>query len=127
MNKAATILCVDDEQLALTVRKMVLEHEGYRVLAATDMDQAMMLCLSNPVDLVLTDYYLQGATTGTDLAKRIKKKKPRLKVAILSGSAEIPENMQNVDAFLSKTLSPPEMLAEVARLLDEGKGASRAA
>src|SRR4051812_3543809 len=112
MRHNPVILCVDDEQLSLTVRKMVLEQQGYRVLATTNSAEAIKLASTNDVDLVLADYYLDG-TLGTELAQEIKQKKPNLKVAILSGAAEEPAGMQNADAFLSKTLSPPEMLAEV--------------
>ncbi len=35
----STILCIDDEELALSVRKMVLESAGYVVLTAADATQ----------------------------------------------------------------------------------------
>ncbi len=114
------ILCVDDEVLSLTIRKMVLEKEGYRVMTASDADQAYMLCAQNRFDLVLTDYYLQQGT-GAELARKLKKKNPNLTVAILSGAAEVLPGIEYADAFLSKTLSPPEMLAEVAGLIEQSR------
>jgi len=72
---SATILCVDDEELSLKVRKLVLEGAGYTVLTATTPDAALSLFQSNSVDLVMTDHLLPGIS-GTQLAQRMKKLKP---------------------------------------------------
>jgi hypothetical protein len=59
---AATILCIDDNETALKVRKMALEVAGYSVLTASDVDLAMQLFTTSDVDIVMSDHLLQGKT-----------------------------------------------------------------
>ena len=42
------ILCVDDEENQLAVRKLVLEREGYSVLTASSGQQALDLLAHQP-------------------------------------------------------------------------------
>jgi CheY-like chemotaxis protein len=53
-----TILMIDDGLIALTARKKLLERADYSVLAATDGESGLRLFESNPLDLVLMDYYM---------------------------------------------------------------------
>ena len=70
-----SILCVDDEELPLTLRKLVLELEGYQVITARSAPDALRILDDRPVDLVLTDQVMPGGT-GTELAQSIKRKWP---------------------------------------------------
>ncbi len=49
------ILIAEDEPQVLRLMRRILEHEGYEVLAATDISTAKRLLLSGPVDLLLSD------------------------------------------------------------------------
>jgi DNA-binding NtrC family response regulator len=86
---AATILCIDDDQTALNVRKMVLEVAGYSVLTASDVDLAMQLFTASAMDIVISDQLLQGKT-GTELAAEMKRLKPRIPIIIMSGWCKSP-------------------------------------
>jgi CheY-like chemotaxis protein len=55
-----TVLCIDDNETALNVRKMVLEVAGYSVLTASDVNLAMQLFTTSAVDIVMSDHLLQG-------------------------------------------------------------------
>ena len=59
----ALILWVDDDKNILTAWRMRLEGEGYRVLAATDGNQALRLFPSHAVDEVVLDYEIPGMTS----------------------------------------------------------------
>ena len=43
------LLCVDDENPALTLRKLVLEHNGFRVLVAGNTAQALEMFRQHPL------------------------------------------------------------------------------
>jgi CheY-like chemotaxis protein len=76
-----SILCVDDEELPLALRKLVLEKQGYRVVIrpiGSGRDAALG---DHRVDLVLTDQVMPGGT-GTELAQSIKKRWPDLPVIL---------------------------------------------
>jgi len=112
----STILCVDDEETALSVRKMVLESEGYKVLAATSVTQGIELFKANPVDLVITDHLLPGAT-GSDLAAKLRKINRNVPVMILSGVSKFDVPDRPPDYFLHKLQEPSEMLDKVRSIL----------
>lgn len=56
------ILCVDDSDAGLTLRKAVLEKEGYWVFVARDSDRAIFICQRHPVALIIADHMLKGET-----------------------------------------------------------------
>ena len=114
-----TLLCVDDNQVALDLRKQVLESFGYSVLIASDSTAALELFSSCEVDLVISDHLLQGGT-GTQLAAAMKKLKPDIPIAIISGLPEAPEGMEYADLFICKVDPIPEVVQKISELLDRG-------
>jgi two-component system response regulator CpxR len=119
MQEKPTILCLDDEEPALHLRRLVLESAGYRVLAATEVPAAMELFRENHVDLVIADHLLRGATGG-QVAQQMKRVKPEVPIMIFSGLAETPEGAESADAFVSKGQNPTDLLKHVANLLKGG-------
>jgi CheY-like chemotaxis protein len=111
-----TILCVDDQPLVLKARQWVLELAGYSVLTATNAPEGMELFRHERVDLVLTDHLLPGES-GSDLAIEMKRLRPEIPIAMLSGLADRPEDATAADMFLTKGMPVPEFLAAVASLL----------
>ena len=107
------VLCVDDEPEALNLRKQVLEAHGYKVLLATDAPEALQLFDFEEIDVVLTDHLLKGQT-GTALAAEMKRRKPEVAVAIYSGVSEAPEDIAKADVFITKLVTPEELLAYLA-------------
>ena len=118
MTKKPLILCVDDEWNGLEGRKMLLEERGYQVLAATSGAEALQLFASHRVDLVLLDYHMLGMN-GDVIAERMKASQPDVPVAILSGDVGLPASaLKSVEAFVSKSESPANLLMIVEHLLD---------
>ena len=112
----ATILCIDDNERALNVRKMVLEMAGYSVLAAIDVESAMQLFISSTVDMVISDHLLQGKT-GTELAAEIRRLKPTIPIVIVSGMVQEPEGMEHADLFIVKGEAPAVWLKKISDVL----------
>jgi CheY-like chemotaxis protein len=110
------ILCVDDEEKSLSLRKPVLEKAGYVVITAASATQALDVLSSRKIDLLLTDYLMPGLT-GTELARAAKNICPELPVIILSGITELPPDMEHVDLFVSKLEGPQSMCEKVAATL----------
>ena len=110
------ILCVDDEELPLTLRKLVLEKQGYTVETVRSATEAMRTLSDHPVDLVLTDQVMPGGT-GTELAQSIKKRWPDLPVILISGVNAIPPDAMYADMFISKVEGPAAMCAKISAVL----------
>src|SRR5437667_12294360 len=94
-----TILCVEDNQAYLRLRKAVLEREGYLVLTATTGSEALAIMRKQQVCLVLSDHMLSG-TTGTALADQLKAIQPTVPFVLYSGT--VPNKQGKVDCFISK-------------------------
>src|SRR5271155_1096030 len=60
MKPKRTILCVDDSEQSLSIRKVMLETRGYRVLPCTGGEEAFERFKKGGVDLVLTDLIMPG-------------------------------------------------------------------
>lgn len=123
MCKKEIILCVDDEENQLAVRKLVLESKGYAVLTAASGQQALGLLAQHQFDLVLSDHLMPGLT-GAELARQIKAQMPELPVILISAVNEIPADAAYADLFMSKLDGPIAMCENIAAMLDRAKDSS---
>jgi len=120
-----TILAVDDNRIALISRRFLLESAGYKVVVAEDAAEAVDIVRQQPIDLVLMDYYLPSGN-GSEARREMKRIQPGMPILVLSGATEVPADLANVDAFLSK-LDGPEYLIETLRKFLPPDNSSRAA
>lgn len=111
------ILCVDDEQNSLSLRKLVLEKSGYEVITASSVNDALEKFSPEKFDLVLSDILMPGRP-GTDLAREIKSNHPDFPVVLLSGVNELPPDASFADAFISKVEGPIRMCEKIAAVLN---------
>jgi CheY-like chemotaxis protein len=112
------ILCVDDEALGLSVRKMLLESQGYRVLTAENGPDALVLFSSEDVEAVILDYSMPGMN-GDVVAQRMKELRPDLPIPMLSAYVDLPrETLALVDKSITKGESPRVLLDAMAQLID---------
>lgn len=110
-----TVLCIDDNALALAIRRQVLELGDFDVVTAADAREALDTFKSRPIDVVLSDHCLKD-TTGVEIARQMKEFKPSVPIVLYSGAP--PETMGPVDCFILKT-EPPEYLLNRLRDLVE--------
>jgi CheY-like chemotaxis protein len=120
----AVILCVDDEEIPLMLRRLVLEKAGYRVVTAGSAAEAWNIVTSRHIDLVLSDQLMPGST-GTELARDIKARVPGLPVILHSGVNEVPSDAGCADLFLSKVVGPVILCEKVSAVLAEARTRKR--
>jgi CheY-like chemotaxis protein len=113
-----TILCVDDEENPRTLRKLVLEKQGYLVITAASGLEALEVLNRRSVDLVLSDQMMPGMT-GSQLTKSVKATWPATPVVLISGVNEIPTDAGCADRFVSKIGGPHLLFNTVAEVLKE--------
>jgi len=110
MNTHSTILCIDDDELELSIRKMVLESAGFDVVTAANAVQGLEVFNAHRIDLVITDHL--GATGGAFISE-LRKLNSSLPIMILSGG-DIPRDPVNPpDYYLHKLEGPTEMIAKL--------------
>jgi CheY-like chemotaxis protein len=122
MRPKKVILCVDDNDQALSVRKFVLETRGYRVLTASNAEEAIELYDCGRVDLVISDLVMPHCN-GNDLIMQLKEIAPWVPAVLVSGSIKQFDPTTRADAFLPKgACSPQELLERVRVLLVRKRG-----
>jgi two-component system response regulator CpxR len=116
MKPKKTILCVDDNEQALSIRKIMLETRGYRVVAVNNGDVALETFRRGGIDLVLTDLIMPGLD-GSRLIEEVKMLSPQTPAVLISGRVKIYERDTLADLFLPKGMYEPADLLEKIRLL----------
>ena len=126
MKPKRTILCVDDNEQSLSIRKVLLETRGYRVVPCLTGEDALARFKKGGVDLVLADLIMPGLD-GARLIEEIKTISPRTPAILLSGKVRIYERDTQADVFLPKGMyAPAELLERIRLLLVRKRGPSRA-
>jgi CheY-like chemotaxis protein len=113
-----TILCVDDEEIPRTLRKLILQKQGYQVTTVASGAEALEVLNRMYIDLVLTDQMMPGMS-GTELAKVVKASWSAIPVILISGVNEIPADASYADRFISKADGPELLFTTVAQVLAE--------
>jgi two-component system response regulator CpxR len=122
MRPKKTILCVDDNEQALSVRKFLLETRGYRVLTAGSGERALELFREGGIDLVLSDLVMPYMD-GNELVRRMKEMAPDVPTILLSGTVKAFDRANRADAFLPKgACSPVELLERVRIMVARKRG-----
>lgn len=122
MRPKKTILCVDDNEQALSVRKFMLETRGYRVLTALDSHEALELFRNGNIDLVLSDL-MMPRMDGNELIRRMKEFAPEVPTILISGTVKSFERANRADAFLPKgACSPLELLERIRLMMARKRG-----
>ncbi len=88
MRPRKTIVCVEDNEQILSVRKFLLETRGYRVLAMNSGAEAIDYlrgALPGSVDLLLADV-IMPQMDGNELVRRAKQMHPGLPTLLVSGT-----------------------------------------
>ncbi len=119
MRPRKVILCVDDNEQTLAVRKFLLETRGYRVICAGNAQHALE-CLEKTepggVDLLLCDL-LMPQMDGNELVRRARMLRPGIPTLMISGTVTAMERGFAADAFLPKGNSSAAELLERVRIL----------
>ena len=116
MRPKKIILCVDDNEQSLSIRKFMLETRGYAVIPCTNAADAITAFRSKGADLILTDLMMPGID-GADLVQSIKALSPETPAIIFSGKIRMCDKDLASDLFLPKGMHAPSDLLERIRLL----------
>jgi two-component system cell cycle sensor histidine kinase/response regulator CckA len=120
---AETILVTEDEAQVRHLAASILRNRGYQVLEASAGAEALAIADSytESIDLLLTDIVMPQMH-GTDLAARLRERRPDVAVLFMSGYAdhEVGGDTARVkdSAFIAKPFNPTALGAKVRELLD---------
>jgi PAS domain S-box-containing protein len=120
-----TILLVEDSRLLAKVTRDFLEGDGYKVLMASNPQEAIRIAESHhaPIHLLLTDVVMPDMN-GRELAKQLLASRPEMKVLYMSGYTNgiLSEHAFRAEdaAFLEKPFSHEALSRKVRHTLNAG-------
>jgi PAS domain S-box-containing protein len=122
-----TILIAEDQQLVRELAVDTLRGLGYRVLAASNGDEALRIASEHTgaIHLLLTDIVMPGGIDGWMLAERVSAVRPGLKVIYTSGYTDDVVGAQRMldagAAYLPKPFTPAMLSAKIRDVLSPGE------
>ena len=81
------VLVVDDEAAVLLTYRLILERQGYDVVACGTSVQAIAAIEKQVFDVVLCDYSLEEQHTGFEVISAARRRDSRVPAALLTGYA----------------------------------------
>jgi DNA-binding NtrC family response regulator len=118
----STVLLVDDDRLLVESTRMWLEHLGFQIVTASNLQQARARLTDSPIDLLLTDLRLDEGC-GLEIlrtAQAIRPECPRLAMTgYLSTDFEIQAIRAGALKVLSKPLDDDQLLSVIQKVLGE--------
>lgn len=118
------ILIAEDEDAIRQVLDAALKREGYETTCTPDAEQAIDFLQRSPVDLIITDLHLPGAS-GLDLLKKARTLCADIPVVVMTAFGTIQSAVDAMRAgaydYLTKPVHLYELQALVSRALQHQK------
>ncbi|HST53881.1 MAG TPA: response regulator [Pyrinomonadaceae bacterium] len=115
------ILLVEDDDMVKLVAREIISSNGYTVLEAAKMSDAVRHCAENPdIALLLTDVVMPRMN-GKELSERLTKILPRMQVLFMSGYTETVVHDGVLDQglnFIQKPFTPSSLLRKIREVID---------
>jgi len=115
-----TVLIVDDDPQILRLVEMMLRARNVKVLVAPRPAEAISICESQPVHLLISDLAMPQMDGGK-LAERVLEIHPGVVILLISGHYNEPPVSAKVGQvlFLRKPFFPSQLLKHLTDLLPE--------
>lgn len=112
----ALILVVDDDVIERMAASDMFLDAGYRVLEAGDADEALRFFESNAdIGLLFTDVSMPGSMSGSDLARHVAERWPRVGIIMTSGRPR-PDRLPLSTRFHGKPYEPMAVLRQAMEM-----------
>ncbi len=124
---AEKILIVDDDVQTLRLVGLMLERQGYKILAASNGTQAIGMARSENPDLILLDVMMPDVD-GFSVARTLRKEPETTGIPILmfTARAQVEDKIagyeSGADDYLTKPIHPAELTAHMRAILSRNKG-----
>ncbi|WP_010268127.1 response regulator transcription factor [Paenibacillus senegalensis] len=119
MHALHTILVVDDDLSIVELLRDFLENDHFRVITASDADQAWTAFQHNSIHCIVLDIMMPGQN-GFELCRRIRTKSD-VPILFLSARSDDVDKIRGLtlggDDYIVKTASPGEIVARVKAVL----------
>jgi pilus assembly protein CpaE len=123
---AEKILIVDDDVQTLRLVGLMLERQGYKILASSNGTQAITMARSEHPDLILLDIMMPDVD-GYSVARTLRKEPETTDIPILmfTAKAQVEDKIagyeSGADDYLTKPIHPAELTAHMRAILSRSK------
>src|SRR4030042_1802498 len=120
------ILIVDDDLDTLRLVGLMLQHQGYRILAASGGIQGSSMGQTDNPDLILLDI-MMPEMDGYEVARKLRSEPTTNSIPIIMFTAktQVDDKVEGFEAgaddYLTKPTQPRELFAHVKAVLARGK------
>jgi response regulator RpfG family c-di-GMP phosphodiesterase len=122
------ILVVDDDTDVLETRKIVLEHNNYEVVTASNVKVAEEILENNGIELIILDVMMENDSDGFNFAQKLKSNDKFKKIPIILATAvnqrtKFRFNIEDdggflpVEKFMEKPIAPDDRSVTIRGLL----------
>jgi pilus assembly protein CpaE len=126
---AEKILIVDDDLDTLRLVGLMLQHQGYRIIAASSGLQAIALSQGDKPDMVLLDIMMPDMD-GYEVARKLRSDPVTngIPIIMFTAKTQVDDKVEGFEAgaddYLTKPTQPRELFAHVKAVLSRGKKSS---
>ena len=117
-----TVLVADDEPYVLRSMEFILKKEGYRVVTATDGQEALDKIRAEPPDLVFLDIQMPHMD-GNSVCRTLRRDPGtrHLYVIMITAKGQETDRLQSLESganeFITKPYSPRKLMERVREIL----------
>ncbi|MGH9616341.1 MAG: response regulator [Acidobacteriaceae bacterium] len=123
------VLLVDDNESVRFTLQMVLERNGFEVVAAGNVNDALGLIGSQTFDVLLSDLHMPNAGDGLTVVSAMRHTNPNAVTVIFSGYPEMKQAaaaiLMQADEILVKPLDPYTLVQTIRERLKRGVNSVR--
>jgi len=117
------VLLVDDNDSVLHMMKMSLEHNGFQVVSAKSVTEALNHIVTQNFDVLITDLHMPNAGDGFAVVTAMRHAQPQALTLVVSGFPDVVEAMTAIllqaDDVLVKPFDVKQLAARVRSKLEE--------
>ncbi|HEX5169631.1 MAG TPA: sigma-54 dependent transcriptional regulator [Cyclobacteriaceae bacterium] len=118
------VLVVDDSPESVELIRRNLQSKGYQIYTAGNVQSAIKLLTSVPVDLLITDLQMPGEN-GIQLVRHASENYKGIGILVITGFPSIQGAVESIkigaEEYLVKTFTDEELFAAVERVLGKTK------
>lgn len=117
-----TVMIVEDEEALSTLLQYNLDKEGYKIVTASDGEEAALLIRETVPDLVLLDWMLPGLS-GIELCRQLRGRPEtrNMPIIIITARGEEADRIRGLDTgaddYVTKPFSMTELLARIRAVM----------
>ncbi len=120
------VLIVDDDVQTLRLVGLMLERQGYKILAANSGNQALQMARTEQPDVIILDIMMPDMD-GYEVIRRLRKdpETANLPILLFTAKTDVDNKISGYEAgaddYLTKPIHPAELTAHLRSMLQRGK------